>query len=171
MGLRLEWLLLLITVLIILVSFNVKLENGNSKISDFSKEIEFTNTTLTQVDTKHLLGQAYTTYGVRDKYGVLNMRNIKYHNDNIKYLYAKSAKYIKDFIYLDNDVFMKDNQGTEYKTQHAYYNQKNQILYITSPFILSRDKNIFKGKTLVYNTSLRDISAKKIDGIFYTPKK
>ncbi len=171
MGLRLEWLLTISIVAIVSISFSLKLKNSHTKNSSFSKELEFVDTTFTQVDTAHMLNQTYATYGIRYRDGVLNMRNIKYHNDSIKYLYAKNGKLVKDFIYLDNDVFMKDRNGSEYRTQHAYYNQKDKILYIVSPFTISRGKNIFRGDKLVYNTYLKDISAKKIVGIFYTPQK
>lgn len=157
-------------VLIVSVSFLVELRNTLKQSKAFTKDLEFTNTTFIEVDTQKMQGWAYGTFGVRDK-GVLTLDNIVFHTDNIDSLIAKKGKYIKEILYLDGDVVMQEKDGYTYKTQHANYNQKTEILNITAPFTGVQDQNVMKGKTLRYDTKKRETSGTSVDAVLYTTEK
>ena len=170
MGVRLEIILSLAIVVIIGVSLTVKLNNTAKGNQVFTKELEFTNTTFTEVDTVKMHGRAYSTYGIRDN-GILTLDNLVYYTENITSLIANKAKYEGNIIYLDGDVMMEEKDGHTYETQHANYDQKTEIINITAPFVGVRDKNIYKGTTLWYNTSTKAAFGAMIDAVVYTTKK
>jgi len=170
MGVRLEIILSLAIVGIISGSLTVKLNNTAKGNEVFTKELEFTNTTFTEVDTIKMQGTAYSTYGIRDN-GVLTLDNFVYSTETIRSLVADKARYEGDVIYLDGNVMMAERDGHTYDTEHANYNQKTEIINITAPFVGLRGKNIYKGTTLWYNTRSKEAFAAMINAVVYTTEK
>jgi len=170
MGLKTELLLFFAIVLIVFGSFNIKLGEAQKDKKPFTKELEFTSTTFTEVDTKKLQAKAYGTYGVRDD-GVLVIDNLVYQTDTIKSLVANQGTYKGAIIYLEGDVLMDDNNGYHYETQQAEYNQESEILDITAPFVATNVEKIFKGDTLQYNTRTEEVFSTIVDVILYTQDK
>jgi uncharacterized protein YxeA len=170
MGIRIEIVLFIAIVVIITGSLTIKLNNDANKQKPFTKELEFTYTTFTEVNTEKLLGRAYSTYGMRDD-GVLTMNHLTYQADNIESLVANKGTYMGDIIYLEGDVVMDDTNGYVYETQQAEYNQETEILNITAPFVATRDKDIIKGDTFTYNTRSKEAYGTKIDAVIYTIEK
>lgn len=170
MGVRIELVLFVAIVIIVGGSFTMKLNDNADKLKPFTKELEFTNTTFTEVDTVKLQGHAYGTYGVRDD-GVLTITNLRYKTDAIKSLIANKGTYMGNTIYLEGDVVMDDTNGYIYETQQAEYNQETEILNITAPFVATRDDNIMKGDTFTYNTRKEEAYGTTIDAVVYTIEK
>jgi len=170
MGLRLEFVLVVAIVGILTGSLLLKLSKTNTKTEAFTKELEFTDTTLIEVDTQKVLSNSYGTYGVRDR-GVFTLNDLVYSTDTIESLVAKKGKFKGEILYLDGAVVLKEKGGYTYKTEHANYSQKTDILNITAPFVGVRDKNIIKGNTLRYDTRKKEAFGTKIDSVLYTTKK
>ena len=169
MGLKLEGVLAIFIIAIVLGVLSLDLENINTKDSVLKKDMEFTHTTFVEVDTQKRLSTLFGTYGIRYQYR-LDIDNLIYHTDNIESLVSKKGNYTSPILHLDGDVVMKEKDGYIYTTQHAIYNQKTQILNITSPFKAIRDKNIFIGETLIYHTLTKYAYATTVDAIVYTAK-
>ena len=170
MELRLETVLIVAFVVIVTGALTLEIDNTAVKNAIFTKELEFTNTTFTEVDTQKLQGRAYGTYGVRDS-GVLSLDNLVYFTETIKYLIADKGKYVGDLLYLDGNIVLEEMQGYNYKTQQASYDQKMEVLNVTAPFVATRDKNIIKGNTLVYNTRKKEAYGTTINAVVYTAEK
>jgi hypothetical protein len=170
MGLRLEVILAFLIVGIIAATVMLKINSSGIEVNTMLKELEFTNTTFTEVNTEKLQGHVYGTYGTRLK-GVLSLENLKYNSETISELTANKGTYKGEILYLYGDVLLKEKDGYTYNTQQANYNQQTDMLYITAPFIGTRDKNIIKGKTLEYNTRIKKASGTKIDSVLYTTEK
>jgi len=170
MGLKLEFVLIVAIVGILAGSLLLKLTRTDTKTEAFTKEMEFTNTTLIEVDTRKVISNSYGTYGVRDK-GIFTLKNLIYSTDTIESLVAKQGRFKGEILYLDGSVVLKEKEGYTYKTEHANYNQKTDILNITAPFVGIRDKNIIKGNTLRYDTRKKEAFGTKIDSVLYTTEK
>ena len=170
MELKLETVLIASIVVIITGSMTLEVERNAKEGSNFTKELEFTNTTFTEVDTNQLQGRAYGTYGVRDS-GALSIDNLVYFTETIKYLLADKGKYVGDVLNLQGNIVLEEHQGYNYKTQQASYNQKTEILNVTAPFIATRDKSIIKGNSLIYNTRKKEVFGTDIDAVIYTAEK
>lgn len=170
MGLKLETVCILAIVVIVTGAMTLEVDKSAKKNVTFTKELEFTNTTFTEVDTQKLQGRAYGTYGIRDN-GVLSLDNLVYFTETIKYLIADKGTYIGDVLNLDGNIVLEEKQGYNYKTQQASYHQETEILNVTAPFVAIRDKNIIKGDTLVYNTRIKEAYGTGIDAVVYTAEK
>ncbi len=133
MGIKLEWVLIVAIIGIVSGVLLLKLNSTSGKNNVFTKELDFTNTTLIEVDTQKVLGKSYSTYGVRDS-GILTLDNLRYHTDNIESLLANKGRFEGDMLYLDGDVVMREKEGYTYETQQAKYNRKTEILNITCTF-------------------------------------
>ena len=170
MGLKLEIILIVSIVAILSVALTVKIKNATESHKISTKELEFTHTTFTEVDINKTQGVFFGTYGVRDA-GVLTVDNIRYYNDSIKELRAKKGTYKGDKIYLDHNITVNQKEGFDYKAEHAIYDQKREILHITSPFTAIMNENIIHGNSLIYDIKKREAVGTDVDAIVYTKEK
>ena len=170
MGLKLEIILILSIVAIVSVALTVKIKNSQVAAKVSTKELEFTHTTFTEVDINKTQGVAFGTHGTRDA-GVLRVDNLRYHTDSIKELRAKKGTYKGEKIYLDHNVTVNQKEGFDYKAEHAIYDQKTEILDITSPFTAVMNENIMHGNSLRYDTRTREASGTDVDAVVYTKEK
>ena len=170
MGLKLEMMITLVIIVILSTTLMVKFTHKSSDGKLFTKELEFTDTTVTEVDTQDMQGRAFGTYGIRDA-GTLIIYNVKYHTNSIQLLRAKKATYRGDDIYLDGNITINQKEGFDYSAKHAVYNKKTKMLDVTSDFIAVMNNNTITGDTLHYDTQKKDATAKRIDAVLYTTEK
>jgi len=170
MGLKLEIILIVLAVVILSVALRIEIKNSKVSKQIVTKELEFTNTTFTEVDTNKTLGVAYGTYGTRDA-GILTVDNLRYHTDSIKLLRAKKGTYKGDKIYLDHNITVNQKEGFDYKAEHAIYDKKSEILNITSPFTAFMNENVIHGNSLRYDTKKREAFGTDVDAVVYTKEK
>ena len=170
MGIRLEFVLIILIVMTIVLTTMVELTDPKTTNIQHYKELEFHNTTFIDVDNKQMQAKLYTTYGLR-KEGVLSLDKLRYHTKNIKLLLADKGTYKEDILYLDGNVSLQEKEGFLYITDHANYHQDTHMLHITSDFVAMMNKNIIKGKTLSYNTLQKEGNATRIDAVIYTSEK
>ncbi len=170
MGFKLETLIIVSIAVIISVTLMVKFTHKTSNGKDFTKELEFTHTTLTEVNTVSMEGRAFGTYGIREA-GVLTLHDIQYHTNNIESLRANKGTYKGDKFYLDGNITLNQKEGFDYSAQHAVYNKKTKILNITSDFTAVMNKNIIHGHTLRYDTQKKEAFGKRIEAVVYTTEK
>ena len=148
----------------------VKFAHNTSDRERFTKELEFTDTTLTEVNTATMQGRSFGSYGIRDA-GVLTLYDINYHTNDIQSLRAKKGTYKGDKLYLDGNITVNQKEGFDYSAQHAVYNKKTKILDITSAFTGIMDRNTIHGYTLRYDTQKKEAFGKRIDAVVYTSEK
>ena len=170
MGLKLETLIVVVIVAILSGTLMVKFAHKASDRKLFTKEFEFTDTTITEVDTATMQGRAFGTYGIRDA-GVLTLHNLKYHTKNIESLRAKKGTYKGDKLYLDGNITVNQKEGFDYSAEHAVYDKKTKILDITSAFTGIMNQNIIHGYTLRYDMQKKEAFGKRIDAVVYTTEK
>ncbi len=170
MGIKIELVILAAITFIVVGSLNFTLNDTTDNQTPFTKELEFTDTIFTEVDTEKLQSRAYSSYGKRDD-GILYINNVRYETETITSLVAKKGTYMGESIYLEGDIEMHDKDGYIYRTQQAEYNQKTEILDLTAPFIITKDKNIVKGDTLTYHTRNKEAYGTVIDAVIYTIDK
>lgn len=170
MELKIETVLFVAIVSIIGGSLTVKLNKNATTNKPFTKELEFTKTTFTEVNTLKMQGRAYGTYGVLEN-GVLSFDNFVYYSETIRSLLSRKGRYVENTFYLDGNVTMEDTQGYTYKTEHAHYNQKSEILYITDPYVIRKALHVIQGDTLEYDTRNKVLYGKTINAEIYTADK
>ena len=170
MGIKLEQVLIASIIATIGVTTMVKLSNSTGYNKTSSKEMEFSDTTFIEVDREKMQSKSFATKGIRDN-GVLRVKNLTYSTDSIELLLADEGKYHEDILYLDGDVRLKEKEGYTYATEHAQYNQKTEILTVTSNFFAHMDKNTIRGTSLQYNVLKKELNATMVDAVIYTTEK
>ncbi len=170
MGLKLETVIIVVIVVILSGTLMVKFTHKLSDGKPFTKELEFTHTTLTEVDTTTMQGRAFGSHGILEA-GILTLYNIKYHTNSIESLSANKGTYRSDKLYLDGNITVNQKEGFDYNAQHAVYNKKTKILDITSTFAGIMDRNIIQGHTLRYDMQKKEALGKRINAVFYTTEK
>jgi hypothetical protein len=170
MGLKLELLLVLLIALTSVVTMTTKLTDGKKEAETVNKELEFTNTTFTEVTTEGREGVAFGTHGTRSA-NVLKVENLRFHNNDIELLLADRGTYKDDKIYLDGNVKLFQKDGFEYRTQHGYYHKPTAVFYATSPFVATMDRNVLHGKRMEYHTKQKELYATTVDAVLYTAEK
>ena len=170
MGLKLEFVLILLVTVILSVALTVRIQNAKNIQKVNTIELEFHDTTFTEVDTNKTIGVAYGTYGVRE-HGVLTVQNFRYTNDDIKLLRSKEAIFKEDKIYMNHDVVMHQEEGSDYYTEHAIYDKKTEILDVTAPFKALQGKNIMLGDTMRYWAKEKKVFSTNADAVVYTKEE
>jgi len=170
MGIKLEYILMVIIVVTISITTTVKLTSSQNKTKNFTKELEFLDTTFIEVDTQKMYANLYTPKGIR-KNGILILTELQYSTPTIDTLLANSGRYKDNILHLDGNVTLTEIKGNIYKTEHAIYDQKKEVLTVTSPFVAYMDKNIFKGATLIYNAITKETNATMVDAVVYPTEK
>jgi len=170
MVIKLELLLVVLIVTMLSVAYSVKLSDDISAKKTSRKEMEFTHTTLTEVNTEKLVSTSYGVYGIR-KDGILTIKELVYHTDSIERLVSDSGRYVGERVYLDGHIRLKQKEGFFYQAEHAVYNKKTEILEITSKFTAKMNQNIVHGDNARYDTRKKILSAQKINAVVYTAEK
>ena len=170
MGIKLEYILTIVIIGILLGSYIVKIQNKPIPTKVFTKEVEFTNTTLIEVDTENIKSRVYATYGVRDN-DVLTLDDPVYLSDKLESLSANKARFKGDFLYLEGNVVLQEKDGYKYETEYAVYNKKTEILHITSHFTGVKGQNIIEGESMEYNIRKKKATGTTVVTVFYTPDK
>ena len=170
MGIRLEFVITVIIVITLMVTTMAKLTDTSIINNTLNKELEFKDTVFIEVDQNTTGSKLFSTYGIRDM-GILTLKNIKYYTNNIKELLADKGVYKNNTLYLDGHVKLTEKDGFIYTTEHAYYDQKKEVLTITSPFKADRGNNIIYGDSLIYFAKEKIVNATSIDATIYTVEK
>jgi len=167
--LKIELLTIAMILMMLSVSYLVKIKNEKIKESSSLKEIEVFDSVTIEVNATSIKSTLYSDYTVREQ-GELILTTIKYHGNSAKELKSKYGHTQGDRFYLDENVTLLQESGYRYEAQHAIYDQGVDIFYITSPFVAYINRSIIKGINLKYDIKDQIATAQKIDAVFYTGK-
>ncbi len=162
MALRIEYILLLALGVIAIFIFTKKPNSIKAIEANSSKEIYFKNFSLLEIDKNGIENQLIAKEAIKDKNSFylmdINITHKKIHN-----LLAKKAVYIKDFIYLEGNVWLTRDDGFSFWTNDLNYRIKDKIAYTNRGFTIDMNESKISGNNLYYNLNTKKISAKDIN--------
>lgn len=161
---KLQYIIAGVIVFILVSSFVIKKESNTSNQSKSKKDLEFTNTTLMEVDEASLVGYTFATYGVRDN-NILTLNNIIYKDVRVDKLTALKGVYNTQKMVLSGKVDLHYKDGIRSQSQNAIYHKELSIVEITTPFLVTTPLHTFRGKSFVYDMKNRIAKATKIDAL------
>jgi lipopolysaccharide assembly outer membrane protein LptD (OstA) len=167
MAIKLETFLYIAIFIVIAFTLSLKQENKDAAIATSKKELEFTNSTFSEVNTTAQLSQAFTKSGIQEN-GVLTLNDITYSGQKLKSLKANRAVYDGNISTLYGNVVLKQESGFEYTTDKAIYDINKQFIYVPNSFLAKMNDNTMNGKDLKYNISTQNAEATNIHAILYT---
>ena len=167
---KIELLSLAMILLMLAISYLVKVKNETATYNTFSKEIEIFDSVTKEVNGTDVTTLLYSDYSVRQK-GDLILTKVKYRGNSAKELTAESGHTINKMFYLDNNVNLLQENGYRYKAEHALYDQNINFFYVTSPFTGYINDSVIKGSNLKYDVNNKIATAHNINAVFYTGKE
>jgi hypothetical protein len=170
MGLKFELILVSLIVITSVYMMSVKLRDHNKRYHDSGKELEFYDTTFTEVNTTGLMSVSYGVKGERIN-GVMYVDDFRYKSVDVKFLRANKAKDTGEVMYLDGNVRLKRYDGFRYQTEHAKYDKKHEVMEALSPFIAYKAPNTLMGKTMRYDVKRKVLYATDVRMIIVTDAK
>lgn len=166
--LKIEWLAIVMILVMLGVSYLIKVENDKAKNNNSAKEFEVFDSVTVEVNQTAVKSKLYSDYTVQ-KNGSMQMIWMTYSGKTSKELKSKFGRSIGDKFYLDVNVTLLQNNGYYYETDHAIYDKKSDFFYTTSPFVAYvHGGNIIHGTNLNYNIKEKITTAENVDAVFYT---
>jgi len=132
-----------------------------------SKEIpllELEKFKLTELDTTGLSSIMEGSSGLRykDRYNIEDLNYTDNSNKLLANIKSNKGVYKGDIINLDGDVVYSREDGLEFKTQKARYNQKTDIVKSLTKYVSHMNGNRATGSFLEYNNALGITKSKNI---------
>jgi LPS export ABC transporter protein LptC len=166
MVIRVEYILII--SLAILFAF-VMMENPKSLKaveSNSSKEVYFKNLSLIDLNERGIENQLVSSSVM--KYS----ESFEFENVNIIYkkthtVSAQKATYKDGFIYLEDNISLRRDDGFSFVTDDLRYSIDEKIASTDSPFRLDMNGSRVFGKKLYYNLDKEVISADKINASIF----
>jgi len=166
MALRIESILIIgIGLVFALLLFQDK--SGVDAIeSNSSKEFSFNNFSLIEITPKGVENRLSAKEAIKyTTHFELQEINITY--KNTQHLLATKATYQDNFIYLDQSVLFKRDDGLEFKTEKLEYSIKSKKLYADKSFYIDMNESHIAGENLQYDLDDKNISAQEIRAMIY----
>ena len=170
MAIRLEGMIITLIFVVFSIFYFIKDSDSKKENSRATKELEFHETSLIEVDQHEMSGSAFADSGVIKK-GVLYLRYLRYHTNTIRLLRADSAVMKKEHLYLDGNISLKQKEGFCYQAKSAIYDKHTKILHIKSPFQAKLKQNTISGEALTYDILHKKATASMVKAVFYTSHK
>jgi len=167
MGLKLELILVSLIIITSVYMMSVKLRDHNRRYKDNGKELEFYDTTFTEVNTTGVMNVSYGVKGERIK-GVLYIDRFFYTDNDIAFLKAAKAKDDGKTIYLEGKVRAKRYDGFKYQTEQAKYDKKAEIMEATAPFVAYKPPNTLTGNSMRYDVKHKELYATHVHAYIVT---
>jgi len=165
---KIEWMAIVMILIMLGVSYLIKVKNEKAKQNASTKELEIFNSVTIEVNASEVESRLYADYTVREK-GELKMREITYIGASAKELKSKYGRFIDDKFYLDENITLLQDNGYYYEADHALYDKKKELFYATSPFVAyTNGGNIIRGTNLKYDINEEVATAENVDAVFYT---
>ena len=150
------------------VSHLIKIKNEKIKENASAKEIEIFNSVTIEVNASSIVSKLYADYTVRER-GELKMKQITYMGASAKNLKSKYGRNAGNMFYLDENITLLQENGYYYEAEHAIYDKKGAMFYITSPFVAyTNGGNIIHGSNLKYDLTEKAVIAENVDAVFFT---
>jgi len=170
MVIRVEWVVALAILATIGLSFNLKFQDQAAILKSNTKELEFDNMVLTEVNSTAVVSQAFAKSGKQEN-GILTLEHIAYKKLGENEIVANKGIYTKDNIILKGDVRITQKGGFVYTTQEALYNPKSKTFTSPTPFVATMEKNTFSGAKLDYDMQKEEAKSQKIHAIIFNEEK
>lgn len=161
MALRIDFVLAIsIAGLLVMTSF-IDLESISKKSFELTKELEFKDTTFTEVNSESLQNRSFSKHGIQSG-DTLFADGLKYYTNSDGVLYADHSKSVGDMVYLQDNIVFEEKSGLRYKTNIANLNKVTEFLDVPAKFVAIKGENIFRGESMTYNMKNMELNANKV---------
>jgi len=161
MAVRIEYLIVIISIIILAFGYDYKVFNQHNSTKIVSKNLEFYDTNFTKVDTSELISSMYVKYGFM-KSKILEGYKIVYHDTQIIKLQANKAISKAHSIRLDGNVSIYQKDGISCFSDIAIYNKNRLKIIIPTSFVSHMGNNTMLGRDMEYDMNTKVLFAKNV---------
>lgn len=166
MVLRIEFILLIGVGLVFALLLVQDASDVDAVESNSSKELSFNNFSLIEITPKGVENRLSANEAMKYT-SHFELHNINITYQNTQHVLATRATYHDDFIYLDDSVVVKRDDGLQFKTGSLEYAVKSKQLYGDQTFYIDMNESHIVGENLQYDFRDQNISANKIKATIY----
>jgi len=161
MGLKFELMLVGLILIVSVYTMSIKLRDHNERYRDNGKELEFYDTTFTEVNQSRPVDESYGIKGERIR-GVLFVEKFWYKDDQIALLRADRAKDNGKVIELTGAVRLKRFDGFRFETERAVYRKSTDVLQSDTPFVAYKSQHRLRGDWMRYEGKRAFLEARHV---------
>jgi hypothetical protein len=165
MGVKFELFLVVLIVATLGYMMSVKLRNHTYVVSDGYKELEFYDTSFTEVNRTGFVSASYGAHGVYAG-GVLSVETFRYKDNEVANMHARYAEKENETIRLSGDVEFRRYDGFVFHTRVAVYREAVGVAEALTPFTAYEGENVFRGMYMRYDMKADEIYATKVKAAF-----
>jgi len=161
MVLKIEYILVLVTVILLLSILGINPSSKPAISSNGDKELVFKDFFLFELKVDREGKKVFAHKAIKHtKY--LDLREVNLSDENGHNILSKRAVYEDDGVFMKDDVIFTRNDGLKFTTKDLSYDLKKEELETFAPFLLEFNGSRIEGENLEYNMKNREISADAI---------
>ncbi|NEW60254.1 LPS export ABC transporter periplasmic protein LptC [Sulfurovum sp. bin170] len=162
MVLRVEYILVVSLVILFGFIFMEQPNDVKAIESNSSKELYFKNLSLIDLSEKGIENRLVSSSVIKDG------DSFEFEDIDITYkqthrILAKKAIYRDDFVYLEDNISLRRDDGFSFVTDDLKYSMEEKIASTDSHFRLDMNGSRVSGEKLYYNLDREEVSADRID--------
>jgi len=161
MVLKIEYILILVTVVLLLSILGINPSSKPAINSKDDKEVVFTDFSLFELKVG-IEGKKVFAHKAIKHTNYLDLREVNLSDENGHNILSTRAVYEDDAVFMKDDIKFTRNDGLTFTTKDLSYDFKKEEIETFSPFLLEFNGSSIEGDNLEYNMKSKYISA---DGI------
>jgi len=166
MAIRIEYLLLIVSVVLLLSILGINPISQEAKSAKGEKEVEFQHFSLYDIK-KDKASQEISAEHMVKYQNYLEMREIDLKDEKGHRLLSEKAIYEEQYIFMHKGVKLLSNDGLKFSTNSLNYNINTKDIKTDEPFILEFNATTIKGENLLLNMDKNQVSADNIEASIY----
>jgi len=168
MAIRIYSLLIIIFIVLLSILFLFRPISEKESSKKDVPQLEIKNFKLYEVDQLSVktMASAPRALKYKDRYKLYNLLLKQKANKQSTTIRAKYGVYKNHCIHVEGGVIVSRDDGVEFKSDEADFNQTSQIITTQKKFTFSQKNNSFSGANLLYRIKDKSIKATNIVGIY-----
>ncbi len=161
MVLKIEYLLIIITLVLIVSIMEIHPTSKPAINTKGDKEVTFKDFSLFELKVD-MQGKRVSAHEATKYTNYLDLKEVNLSDENGHNIFANRAIYEDNAVFMKGDIEFVRNDGLKFNTKNLSYDLKTEEIETFSPFILDFNGSIIKGDNLEYNMKGKEISADDI---------
>ena len=161
MVLKIEYILILVTGILLLSILGINPSSKPAINSHGDKEVVFKNFSLFELKVEQEGKKVFALEAIKYK-DYLDLKEVNLSDENPYTILAKRAIYEDDAVFMKDDIKFTRKDGLTFTTKDLSYDFKSEEIETFSPFFLEFNGSTIQGDNLEYNMKDKEISADDI---------
>jgi hypothetical protein len=161
MVLRIEYILILVTAILLLSILGINPSSKPAINSTVDKEVLFKNFFLFELKVDSEGKKVFAQKAIKHT-EYLDLREVNLSDENGHNILSTRAVYEDNAVFMKDDIKFTRNDGLTFTTKDLSYDFKSEEVETFSPFLLEFHGSTIEGDNLEYNMKNKEISADDI---------